>query len=709
MALPWMTQLSEHGAGSKSSLLKAAEDLLREIHQELQEESGSDPGCLSLLSIGPMGERELIKAVGGGESLGTPESREEGKEFVLTLRDPRSDRRIEVGIFKAAGLDPTRFIRDFGTGEESGTWIPDHGRRFGRLLLLLHLYREVCLSEALNRVRAQLRAESNPYNIRRFSELREILHRFTDKVVETLDRRDILCYLRRSYLPYETGDERWKNRFKGYYMHLPPAAIEIRSKPDWERYWDSLGETLETADEVATDFSSEPEEGVYQLYSFPLLTVEATEQESVEEGLKRRRFYGALCCFSRAPYGYLDSEWRLLKSFSEDLGHLVRDCEIQHHMALHDQLLDDLNPIESSDEILETSAKWFKDLYCPTEIAVLRVGDNNYLNLVYEHGVNRLMVPPLDILSEPGGVLRAARERKVDYIPTTSVNPNYLPVNPETRSQIAVPLYAGEILMGILLLGFPIIDAIGPADRLLIFACSFRIAAVLWRVERSRRGTIVVHKMKEILPILRDNFELLARTKDPAKVKSIVERCLKFLSHWEPMLLKLTDAIYHDATGVEHFNLQDMLERLVNAPSGKEEKGLPLIELVKSQGSSYQIRGREQAFEMAFDALLSNAKEAMHQKGGKVTIRVREQTGRNERRFAVVRVEDEGPGVPETIQNMVFEPLFTTKSGHSRGLGLFIARGVFEGVGGTLRLIPATERPDKKGAAFEAQLPISNA
>jgi two-component system, sensor histidine kinase RegB len=54
-------------------------------------------------------------------------------------------------------------------------------------------------------------------------------------------------------------------------------------------------------------------------------------------------------------------------------------------------------------------------------------------------------------------------------------------------------------------------------------------------------------------------------------------------------------------------------------------------------------------------------------------------------------VEDAGEGIEESVLERVFEPFFTTKpAGKGMGLGLYLARNVASGLGGTLSL---TSRP----------------
>jgi len=68
---------------------------------------------------------------------------------------------------------------------------------------------------------------------------------------------------------------------------------------------------------------------------------------------------------------------------------------------------------------------------------------------------------------------------------------------------------------------------------------------------------------------------------------------------------------------------------------------------------------------------------------------------------AILRVEDDGPGVSPANAARVFVPFFTTarKSGGT-GLGLAIARGLVEAHGGTIALLPS-----ERGALFVVELP----
>jgi len=69
-------------------------------------------------------------------------------------------------------------------------------------------------------------------------------------------------------------------------------------------------------------------------------------------------------------------------------------------------------------------------------------------------------------------------------------------------------------------------------------------------------------------------------------------------------------------------------------------------------------------------------------------------------REVVIRITDNGPGIPESIQDKLFEPFFSTKE-LGTGLGLSITARIVEEHGGNLEL---RSREDE-GATFVITLP----
>jgi len=69
-----------------------------------------------------------------------------------------------------------------------------------------------------------------------------------------------------------------------------------------------------------------------------------------------------------------------------------------------------------------------------------------------------------------------------------------------------------------------------------------------------------------------------------------------------------------------------------------------------------------------------------------------------------VDVTDDGPGIPEELQQRVFEPFFTTKvEGEGTGLGLSICQGIVKEHGGRILLRSCAGQ----GATFTVELPAA--
>ena len=112
------------------------------------------------------------------------------------------------------------------------------------------------------------------------------------------------------------------------------------------------------------------------------------------------------------------------------------------------------------------------------------------------------------------------------------------------------------------------------------------------------------------------------------------------------------------------------------------------------------IYGDKDQIKTVLDNLLSNAVK-FTAKDGLIIISV--HRGNN---IVVIRVKDNGTGIPEKERAKIFAPFFQGKSSEQlvvkgSGLGLAIAREYVRNHGGTIRLLPARE-----GAHFEIKLPV---
>ncbi|HYH54737.1 MAG TPA: ATP-binding protein [Solirubrobacterales bacterium] len=102
--------------------------------------------------------------------------------------------------------------------------------------------------------------------------------------------------------------------------------------------------------------------------------------------------------------------------------------------------------------------------------------------------------------------------------------------------------------------------------------------------------------------------------------------------------------------------------------------------------------------ERAFANLLANA--VRHSGGQPVLVRSRKVGSR-----LVVRVVDQGPGIPEQDQERIFEPFYRRESGEGSGLGLSIARGFVEANEGEI----SVESVPGQGSTFVVSFPLEEA
>ncbi len=95
--------------------------------------------------------------------------------------------------------------------------------------------------------------------------------------------------------------------------------------------------------------------------------------------------------------------------------------------------------------------------------------------------------------------------------------------------------------------------------------------------------------------------------------------------------------------------------------------------------------------------LLNNAFDAVRNEELKL-IQIETQAHEN---FVLIRIQDSGAGVPESLKAKIFEPFFTTKPiGLGTGMGLSICKGIMESHFGSIHLIPSSQ-----GACFQLRLP----
>jgi len=193
-----------------------------------------------------------------------------------------------------------------------------------------------------------------------------------------------------------------------------------------------------------------------------------------------------------------------------------------------------------------------------------------------------------------------------------------------------------------------------------------------------------------------------------------LERSLVLDEHQREDFEVVSEEISHVESIVKNFlefARRPKLRPRKQSPSDVVDMALKLLRhRLESSGTEIVLKRTSRLPELPLDAdqlkevfvnLVINACDALVTGG---TITVTEETGLMEPmgEVVVIRIADNGPGIPPDILDRVFDPFFSTKEEGS-GLGLAIARRVVEEHGGWLHV----RAGDEGGAVFVIALPGS--
>jgi len=228
-----------------------------------------------------------------------------------------------------------------------------------------------------------------------------------------------------------------------------------------------------------------------------------------------------------------------------------------------------------------------------------------------------------------------------------------------------------------------------------------RMAAQLRALTRVYRG--VAHDLRAPLNAMVLNLELLRRSLDPTTPRredlesrqqrwvTVIEQELQRLRRALDVLLAQTAPPSEKA---EPFDLRGVLEEIEALLYPQARQQHVTIE-VAVPGDMVTIVGlRDQVKQSALNVAI-NALEVMPE-GGTLAMALEREVGR-----ARMRISDTGPGIPPELREKIFDMHFTTKESGT-GIGLYVARSMFEAQGGTLKA--ASSGPE--GTTFELELPL---
>jgi signal transduction histidine kinase len=168
-------------------------------------------------------------------------------------------------------------------------------------------------------------------------------------------------------------------------------------------------------------------------------------------------------------------------------------------------------------------------------------------------------------------------------------------------------------------------------------------------------------------------------------------------------LAQQTLGFVRDTTSVSPLNVSETLDQVVRLYAPKLHSRR--IETEVRFDNQARIEGFQGELRQLFSNLIINAMDAMPA-GGTLSLRVsRTHEWKDGKRPGVrVLVADTGVGIGQDDLNRIFEPFFTTGKDSGTGLGLWLAHGIVQKHGGSIRVRSRTGG-GQSGTAFSVFFP----
>jgi two-component system, OmpR family, sensor histidine kinase ChvG len=220
----------------------------------------------------------------------------------------------------------------------------------------------------------------------------------------------------------------------------------------------------------------------------------------------------------------------------------------------------------------------------------------------------------------------------------------------------------------------------------------------------------VAHEIKNPLASLRSALDGAERIEDPSLRKQLMDVAKADVQRMDRLISDISDASRVDSqlakAKFEPIDLGDMIEQLLQAREDRRCDGDVSIAFARPRRNIATVMGEDVRLERMLTNLIDNA-VSFSPPGAVVEISATLADDE-----VIIRINDEGPGVPEQEREAIFRRFHSERPisenfGKHSGLGLAIARTIVEGHHGR---ISVCDRIDgKRGACFEIALPCAAA
>jgi signal transduction histidine kinase len=199
-------------------------------------------------------------------------------------------------------------------------------------------------------------------------------------------------------------------------------------------------------------------------------------------------------------------------------------------------------------------------------------------------------------------------------------------------------------------------------------------------------STSLAHELNQPLAAILSNAQaargfLRSPTADLAEVGGILEDIVRDDKRASGIIRRLRDMLRKGAVVQrERIDLNQVLQEMLGLLRRELEASPASLQLMLSATPPIVRGGRIELQQVLMNLLLNAIRAAQESPGGNQNIVLATECGAT---TAVVKVEDCGPGIPESSLSRIFEPFFSREAG-GIGMGLSISRRIVEAHGGRI-------------------------